>query len=159
MKKTRRCHIGAAFYVVDMFMTYLIAAAYMALINIAAYLVYRADKRRAEAGYWRVPETHLLMLALCGGWFGAKSAQIRFRHKTRKQPFKALLNGVPVAWALILTLPMLSTFGMPSGEFVTRNAVNLSFSSGEKEFERTATGWAKARAATETPKYFQSARD
>lgn len=32
------------------------------------------------------------MLALLGGWAGAKLAQGRFRHKTRKEPFRSLLN-------------------------------------------------------------------
>jgi hypothetical protein len=35
------------------------------------------------------------------GWFGAKSGQYFFRHKTRKQPFGTLLNLVPVGWILL----------------------------------------------------------
>lgn len=140
-------------------MTYLIFAGYLALINLFAFMLFRADKRRAEAGAWRVPETHLLMISFCGGWFGAKAAQYRLRHKTVKQPFRALLNGVPVTWALIVGLPMLTTFGASDEGVVARNAVHVSYSTGSEDFRKTATGWMKARTGEETPKFFRKAKE
>ncbi|GAD65677.1 DUF1294 domain-containing protein [Vibrio proteolyticus] len=55
------------------------------------YLVYKADKRSAIAGDWRVSENTLHFLAVTGGWPGALVAQHRLRHKSQKQPFKTLL--------------------------------------------------------------------
>ena len=60
-------------------------------INIAAFLAFGWDKRRSERGLWRVSERSLLTLALFGGALGALLGQQFFRHKTRKQPFRALL--------------------------------------------------------------------
>ena len=60
--------------------------------SIVAFFVYRSDKRSAEAGEWRTPESTLHFLALMGGWPGAFLAQRIFRHKTSKQSFQ-LRNG------------------------------------------------------------------
>lgn len=62
------------------------------LVNVGAYLCFGADKRRAMLGEWRISEAALLLLALVGGSIGAKLGQRRFRHKTRKEPFRSLLN-------------------------------------------------------------------
>lgn len=61
------------------------------LVNIVAMFRFREDKRRAEAGAWRVPESALLGLAAIGGTPGALLACRLFRHKTRKLPFATLL--------------------------------------------------------------------
>ena len=82
----------------------LILPVILILANVAAYLAFAWDKRQAVLGGWRVSEQTLLMLALCGGWFGAKLAQTKFRHKTRKQPFANTLNTIG---ALYLALPLL----------------------------------------------------
>jgi uncharacterized membrane protein YsdA (DUF1294 family) len=86
----------------------LMAAAIVAYvaINIVTFIVYRLDKKRAERERQRLPEAHLLLLALFGGALGAVLAQQIFRHKTRKQPFRALLIGAVIiniavaAWVL-----------------------------------------------------------
>ena len=38
--------------------------------------------------------THLLKVAIRGGWIGAKLAQRRFRRKTRKEPFRSQSNRI-----------------------------------------------------------------
>lgn len=73
----------------------------MAFVNGLAFLLFRMDKDRAVRGEWRVPESTLLTLAFLGGWFGAKAAQRRFRHKTRKEPFRTFLNLIPALWVLL----------------------------------------------------------
>jgi uncharacterized membrane protein YsdA (DUF1294 family) len=73
-----------------------IVAAIPILFSVAAFFVYRADKRRAQAGEWRVPESTLHFLALLGGWPGAFLAQRVFRHKTSKVPFQV------VFWTIVL---------------------------------------------------------
>lgn len=60
-------------------------------VNLWTVLRFRQDKRRAAAGLCRIPEAHLLRLALLGGTPGAFAARRLFRHKTRKQPFSTRL--------------------------------------------------------------------
>ena len=65
---------------------------YAVSVNVLTFLMFDMDEQRAESGGWRIPEARLLVFALIGGWIGAKVGQRRFRHKTRKQPFAAMLN-------------------------------------------------------------------
>ncbi|OYU38843.1 MAG: hypothetical protein CFE33_13505 [Pseudorhodobacter sp. PARRP1] len=67
-------------------------AGYILLANGLAYTAFAVDKSRATNAQGRIPERSLLILATLGGWLGAKIAQHRLRHKTRKQPFGLLLN-------------------------------------------------------------------
>ena len=67
-------------------------AGYILLANTLAYTAFAVDKSRATRAEARIPERSLLILATLGGWLGAKIAQHRLRHKTRKQPFGILLN-------------------------------------------------------------------
>ncbi|UPT61950.1 MAG: DUF1294 domain-containing protein [Hyphomonadaceae bacterium JAD_PAG50586_4] len=60
-------------------------------VNVIAFLAFGWDKRCAERRMRRIPENTLLGLALFGGAAGALVGQQLFRHKTRKQPFAALL--------------------------------------------------------------------
>ena len=64
------------------------AVLYFAVINLGAYFAYFADKRRAQLGLRRTPESSLLMLGLFGGSPGAFAAQEIYRHKTRKASFR-----------------------------------------------------------------------
>lgn len=59
------------------------------VVSLVTYIVYAVDKRRAEAGAWRIPESTLHVLELIGGWPGAFIAQRRLRHKIRKVRFQA----------------------------------------------------------------------
>lgn len=58
-------------------------AVYLAVINLATFIVYGADKRRARKGKWRVPEKTLFLLPLLGGSIGALLGMRTFRHKTK----------------------------------------------------------------------------
>lgn len=71
-----------------------LAALSFLVVNLTAYLAFWIDKRRAQAGAYRISEGTLLFLAFVGGSAGAKAAQHRFRHKTRKEPFRTQLNGI-----------------------------------------------------------------
>lgn len=70
--------------------------AYFLVINLMAYIAFRDDKRRARRGAFRRSEANLLWLAALGGSPGALVARQRFRHKTRKQPFSALLATIVI---------------------------------------------------------------
>lgn len=74
------------------------------VVSVATFAAYALDKAAAEKGNWRTSESTLHLLALVGGWPGALLAQSRLRHKTRKQPFRAifwttvLLNCAAFVW-------------------------------------------------------------
>ena len=66
------------------------------VVSLLTFLAYRSDKRRAEAGKWRIPESTLHLAELAGGWPGAFVAQRTFRHKTSKVSYQA------VFWLIVL---------------------------------------------------------
>ena len=78
-------------------------ATYVLIINAVTYLLFGFDKRAAERGGARIPEKTLLMASAIGGSVGAVLAQRRFRHKTQKQPFKALLFGIITAQVAVIS--------------------------------------------------------
>ena len=65
-----------------------VLAGYLALINLAAFLTFGADKRRARKGQWRVPEKTLFLLAILGGSIGAICGMRTFHHKTKHWYFQ-----------------------------------------------------------------------
>jgi uncharacterized membrane protein YsdA (DUF1294 family) len=69
-------------------------AGYLALINLAAFLVFAWDKRCAQNGMWRVPERTLLGLAAVGGSPAMIAGQYALRHKTWKEPFRTALRAI-----------------------------------------------------------------
>ena len=74
---------------------------YLILINAAALLLMRADKRRAQKKQWRIPEATLMLSAVLGGSVGALAGMYLFRHKTRHRKFTL---GIP----LILLIQLLA---------------------------------------------------
>ena len=76
--------------------TYPWLALYAVAVSAITYWVYAVDKRRAEHGEWRVPEAHLHLLELLGGWPGAFLAQRRLRHKCSKGSYQF------VFWLIVL---------------------------------------------------------
>lgn len=67
----------------------------IAALDVVAFALYAHDKAQARDGGRRVPERTLLLAALWGG-AGAWLACGLMRHKTRKQPFRALMNGAVI---------------------------------------------------------------
>ena len=78
-------------------------AAYLVLINLAAFLTFGADKRRAKRHRWRVPEKTLFALALLGGSVGAVCGMCAFHHKTRHWYFR---YGLPAILSAHLALAL-----------------------------------------------------
>ena len=78
-------------------------------VNLIAFVEMVVDKRRAEAGMRRIPESRLLRWAFLGGAFGTILAARLVRHKTRKQPFATWM----VIWLwLDIVLLVLWRFGL-----------------------------------------------
>jgi len=63
-------------------------AAYF-LMSPLTFAAYGLDKQSAREGTWRTREQSLHLMALCGGWPGALTAQGWLRHKTKKETFRA----------------------------------------------------------------------
>ena len=61
---------------------------YYCFINVLSFIIFGLDKKKAEAGRWRVPERTLIFLAFLGGGIGALAGMIIFHHKTRKKAFR-----------------------------------------------------------------------
>lgn len=70
---------------------------YFVIINIIGFLVMGADKAKAKAKAWRIPEKTLLGVAFIGGSVGVWLGMNTFRHKTKHWYFK---YGVPVIFIL-----------------------------------------------------------
>ena len=71
------------------------------LVNIVAFAAYVINKRKAQKGRWRIPESMLLLLAFFGGAIGALMGMRVFHHKTKHWKFKIL---VPLFLVLQLAL-------------------------------------------------------
>lgn len=80
---------------------------YSVVINIAAFIMYGIDKKRAASGRWRISEATLLGIAFAGGSIGALLGMRCFRHKTRHWKFRILvplflLLHVAVVWIMVI---------------------------------------------------------
>jgi uncharacterized membrane protein YsdA (DUF1294 family) len=60
---------------------------FCAVMSVAAFYSYGADKRRAERSDWRIRESTLLALSFLGGALGALLGMKVYRHKTRHTAF------------------------------------------------------------------------
>ena len=56
--------------------------------SLLTFILYWLDKRAAENGTQRTPESTLQLLSLVGGWPGGLFAQRIFRHKSTKKSFQ-----------------------------------------------------------------------
>jgi uncharacterized membrane protein YsdA (DUF1294 family) len=65
-------------------------------MSVFSFLACRNDKKRAEAGEWRIPESTLHLLELLGGWPGSFLVQRQYRHKTSKSSYQFLF------WLIVL---------------------------------------------------------
>lgn len=57
--------------------------AFLGVMNLVAFILMGADKRRAERKLWRIPEKTLFLSAIFGGSLGSLLGMYFFRHKTR----------------------------------------------------------------------------
>lgn len=90
---------------------------YVATINVVTFFVYGSDKSKAKAGKWRIPEAHLIFLAVIGGSVGALFGMRMFHHKTRKPKFKI---GVPA----ILIIQLIMIYFLFSGSAEVYSVIN-----------------------------------
>lgn len=60
------------------------------VVSLLTFILYAEDKSSAKRGLWRTQERTLHLFSLVGGWPGAMIAQQTLRHKSKKQPFRAI---------------------------------------------------------------------
>lgn len=66
---------------------------YLLFINLDGFLLMRSDKRRAQRGAWRVPESSFFLISALGGALGVLLGMRRWRHKTQHTSFTI---GIPL---------------------------------------------------------------
>src|SRR5215469_3304971 len=71
------------------------------VVSLFTFFAYRTDKRRAEAGEWRIPESTLHMAELAGGWPGAFLAQRMFRHKITKVSYQVVFSIIVIIHQMV----------------------------------------------------------
>ena len=81
---------------------------YFLCINFGAFIAYGVDKRKAQLGKWRIPESTLIMVAVLGGSIGAYAGMKIFRHKTKHLKFSL---GIPtiIVLQIVLVLWIINT--------------------------------------------------
>ena len=80
---------------------FLIAGAYLLVVNVVTFALFAWDKYCATHGKWRVRESTLLFWAAIGGSLGAGAAMEICHHKTLHLKFKF---GVPLLLFLQIIL-------------------------------------------------------
>jgi uncharacterized membrane protein YsdA (DUF1294 family)/cold shock CspA family protein len=74
--------------------------------SIITFIAYAIDKSSAQKNRWRTKESTLHLFSLVGGWPGALLAQIKLRHKSRKEEFQTVfwvtvfINCSTLGWLL-----------------------------------------------------------
>lgn len=76
---------------------------YLVAVNLAAFVLMGADKRRAKRGAWRISERALFLPALLGGALGGTPGMRVFRHKTKHWYFRWGLPLLLILQAGLLT--------------------------------------------------------
>ena len=100
----------------------LVLLPYYVVVSIVTFLAYYIDKAAAQRGRRRTAEQTLHLFSLIGGWPGGLIARHRFRHKTRKQPFRTVfwatvvVNIVGLWW--LLTSPAASELRSALGDML-----------------------------------------
>jgi len=80
---------------------------YLAVINVAGFLLMGIDKLRAKKQVWRVPEKTLFLIAVIGGSIGTNVGMYVFRHKTKHWYF---VIGMPVILIVQIALAVWLVF-------------------------------------------------
>ena len=74
---------------------------YILVLSVVAIVVTIYDKGAAKAGWWRISEGALLLIALAGGSIGMYVVMRMIHHKTSHEKF---MKGIPLIIALQLLL-------------------------------------------------------
>lgn len=81
----------------------LIALGIILIMSIIAFILYSADKKKAQKNKWRIKEATLLGFGFFGGAIGALSGMKIFRHKTKHWYFW-VVNIIGLIWQVAVTI-------------------------------------------------------
>ena len=76
------------------------------VLNLITFILYAADKRKAQKGAWRIKEKTLLLFSFFGGAFGGRAGMLVCHHKTKHWYF-TLVNIVGMLWQAALVVFLL----------------------------------------------------
>lgn len=79
-----------------------ILSVYLPFINLAGFLLFGNDKKRARRKRRRIPESRLFLAAFLGGAAGCLLGMGIFHHKTRHARFCIGMPLLLILWILIL---------------------------------------------------------
>ena len=71
---------------------------YLAVINLAGFIMYAVDKAKAKQKTRRIPEKTLLNFARLGGGLGCWLGMKVFRHKTLHKQFRITVPLWTIIW-------------------------------------------------------------
>jgi uncharacterized membrane protein YsdA (DUF1294 family) len=72
-------------------LTPILWTSYLLIMNLIAFIGMWWDKRKARQQDWRVSEGTLYILTFIGGVIGIIAGMYKFRHKTQKRSFQAVV--------------------------------------------------------------------
>ena len=71
-------------------------------INFTTFLAYYVDKRAAQKGAYRIPESNLHTLEFLGGTFRALLGQRLLRHKSKKKSYRFVFHFIVIIQIVIV---------------------------------------------------------
>ena len=90
---------------------------YLILVNLAAFILYGADKSYAKKGARRIPERTLLLWAWIGGSIGAFLGMKVFHHKTLKPKFAITVPVLLVLEIAIIGVCLFQNYHLVTTEY------------------------------------------
>ena len=84
---------------------------WLAVVNLAGFVLCWRDKRLAQGQRWRIPERTLLGICALGGGFGFWLGMGLFRHKTRHSAFRFGVPALCLLWLALLAAAIWLSLG------------------------------------------------
>lgn len=85
----------------------IIAASYLIIINLIAFILYGIDKIRSIRNEYRISESVLLWMARLGGGIGCWLGIKMFRHKTKHAKFRIVVPLWIVIWVVAVVFAVM----------------------------------------------------
>jgi uncharacterized membrane protein YsdA (DUF1294 family) len=79
---------------------------YLIIINILASILFCADKRKAQYGKRRIPESILHLFELIGGIFSIIPLMLIIRHKNQKWSYKIISFIILALWIFFISVAL-----------------------------------------------------
>lgn len=77
---------------------------YFLAINLITFLAFLIDKRKAIHNKYRISENVLVFLCIIGGFIGAMSSMIIFKHKLYKKKFTITVPLISLVYLVVFVL-------------------------------------------------------